>query len=101
MDIYEGEAPAALSELPAPDAVFIGGSSGELEDILKIVYEKNAQARVVITAVTYETLNASTKIFDRLNRDYEVTQISVTETARRGRYHMLQAQNPVFIISAV
>ena len=101
MDIYEGEAPAALSELPAPDAVFIGGSSGELEDILKTVYKKNAQARVVITAVTYETLNASTEIFDRLNRDYEVTQISVTETARRGRYHMLQAQNPVFIIAAV
>ena len=55
----------------------------------------------MITAVTYETLNASTEIFDRLNRDYEVTQISVTETARRGRYHMLQAQNPVFIIAAV
>lgn len=45
-----------LEELPAPDAVFVGGSGGELEDIFKIILKKNPHVRIVITAVTLETV---------------------------------------------
>ena len=52
----EGLAPAACENLPAPTHVFIGGSSGQMEALLTMIWEKNPKARIVATAVALETL---------------------------------------------
>ena len=52
-----------LEELPAPDAVFVGGSGGELEDIFKIILKKNSHVRIVITAVTLETVQEACLLY--------------------------------------
>ena len=83
----------------APDAVFVGGSGGELEDIFKIILKKNSHVRIVITAVTLETVQEAVRLLEQNGFDTpQIVQIAVTEVKKRGQYHMLSANNPVFII---
>ena len=53
--LVEGLAPAALSDLPAPDAVFIGGSKGSLAAIVDAALDKNPDARICVSAIALET----------------------------------------------
>ena len=88
-----------IEKLPAADSVFIGGSGGELEKIMDIVLKKNPGVHIVITAVTLETLNDSVRLMEDKKVDViDIVQIAVTQIKKRGRYHMLAANNPVFII---
>ena len=56
LDIVAGEASEQIVDMPAPDCVFIGGSGGNLGKMLDIIYTKNSDCRVVINAITLETL---------------------------------------------
>lgn len=98
--VVPGQAPGVLTCLPAPQRVFIGGSGGQLLKILDLVADRlRAGGRLVINALTLETL---TQALSRLSTPWltEVVQVAVTRTVPRGNYHLLQALNPVFIISA-
>jgi len=56
LDIIAGRAPAALDKLPDPARVFIGGSDGELEPLLRLCWQRLAQdGLMVISAVTDDT----------------------------------------------
>lgn len=97
--VIEGLAPGALADLPAPDAVFIGGSAGALDGVMRAVLKKNPAARLVVSAVTLETLAAAVDGMKGLALpNIEVTQIAATRAVVRGGYHMLNALNPVFLI---
>ena len=98
LTIVSGTAPEALRGLPAPDRVFLGGTSGNLEEILEQIFEKNPQARVVCTAVTLETVAEAARLFASLENP-EMVQIAVTRTRPAGRYHLMDAQNPVWMFS--
>ena len=98
LDLVPGMAPEALEELPAPDRVFLGGTSGNLEEILNVIFHKNPAARVVCTAVTLETVGEAARLFAGLENP-DMVQISVTRTRQAGRYHLMDAQNPVWIFS--
>lgn len=93
--LAEGRAPAALEDFPTPDAVFVGGSGGELSAILEAVRRANPKARVCVSAISLETLRAAAAEL----RDPEVTQISVSRSRPAGQFHLLLAQNPVFLIT--
>ena len=97
--VREGSCPEVLEDAAAPDAVFIGGSSGELNRIFDAIYAKNPAADIVVTAVSLETLNDAVSSFERFGAAAEISQISVARTKKLGTHTMLQAQNPVFIIS--
>lgn len=100
MTVVPGSAPDAFAPLPPPDAAFIGGSRGSLQSILASLREKNPRMRIVINAVTLETLSGAVEAMRAGALDnVEVCQISATRTVKRGAYHMLDAQNPVFLIS--
>lgn len=95
-----GTAPEAAAELPAPDAVFIGGSRGRLREIMLLALRKNPKVRLVATAVTLETVQQLQQLFAELQLpDCEVVQLAVSRAEQRGSVHLLQAQNPVFIFS--
>ena len=99
MELVEGRAPAALEALPAPDAVFIGGSGGELDAIIALSLKRNPNARICVSAIAIETLSAAVKIMTERGLTVEVTQISVSRTKNAGKLHLLMAQNPVFLIT--
>lgn len=96
-----GRAPARLDEFENPDAVFIGGSGGELEEILKVCAARlNRQGRIVVNAATLETLATAQKVLKELR--FEVA-ISLIQTARSKPILNLtrfEGMNPVYIVTA-
>lgn len=99
IEVVQGEAGKVMQTLPAPAAAFIGGSGGELEDIFKILIQKNPNIRVVLTAVTLETLYQAADLLKKYGFSHtDMVQIAVTRLEERGRYHMMSALNPVFIL---
>ena len=99
--LVEGTAPAALASLPRPDAVFVGGSGGNLPGILDAVFAANPLARVCVSAIALETLQTAVCCFRARGMEAEVTQIAVSRTKCTGELHLLMAQNPVFLITGV
>jgi len=94
-----GEAPGALEPLPPPDAVLIGGSGGELGGIISVVMRKNPDARIAVTAVTVETVSSALSAFTRAGLEAEITQLNTARVKRAGGLHLMEAQNPVTILS--
>lgn len=100
LNILKGEAPQALEDLPAPDGVFLGGTAGKLNVIMELILEKNPSARIVVAAVTLETLGEAVRQFGRLQiPDTDIVQVSVTRARSVGKYHMMEAANPVWLVS--
>ena len=98
--IIEGHAPEVLENLPAPDCVFVGGSGGELREILALAKAKNPAVRVVVNAIALETLFAAQSALQELGfNDIQITQLAATRGRSVGAYTMLTANNPVFILS--
>lgn len=100
LTLAQGHAPEALEALPAPDAVFIGGSGGELARIIEAAFRKNPAVRLCVSAVTLETLSGSVGALTARGLSAEVCQISVSRARKAGDSHLLAAQNPVFLITA-
>ena len=99
--LVEGEAPGCLEDLPDPDRVFIGGSGGHLWEILEIIDGRlPSGGRVVINAITLDTLTAATGYFENAGYQVEVTTINVARTRPFSDYKMFEAYDPVYIIMA-
>ena len=99
LQLVEGRAPEALTNLPAPDAVFIGGTKGGMERIVDLVLSKNENARVCISAIAVETLSAAVTALTRHGLEASVTQLAVSRTKPAGALHLLMANNPTFLIT--
>ena len=99
LSLIEGRAPAALEALPAPDAVFIGGTKGSMAAVVDTVLAKNANARICIAAIALESLSAALAALTAHGLSAEVTQLAVSRTRPAGRLHLLTANNPIFLIT--
>lgn len=97
--LVEGLAPAALSDLPAPDAVFIGGSKGSLAAIVDTALDKNPDARICVSAIALETLSAAVAALTAKGRTVQVSQIAVSRAKAVGGLHLMMAQNPIYLIT--
>lgn len=100
LHVIEGMAPEALEELPAPDCVFIGGSKGKLYEILDAIRKKNPFVRVVLNAISLETMMQVLKYTEENEiEEAEVIQVAVSRAKKVGSYHMMNGQNPIYVIS--
>jgi precorrin-6Y C5,15-methyltransferase (decarboxylating) len=100
LHVISGLAPAALAELPPPDRVFVGGSSGNLEEILRCALEKNPSVRIVVNAITLETVGEALHCFQALALEQvDIAQVTVAKGREAGAYHLMMGQNPVYLIS--
>ena len=97
--LVHGSAPEALSSLPAPDAVFIGGSGGTMRETVRAICTANPKARICASAVTLETLHEATEALKELGFRTEVIQLAVSRSRKAGDLTMMTAQNPVFVIT--
>lgn len=96
-----GVAPEALAKLPVPDAVFVGGSAGELPSIVEAALEKNSQVRLCVPCVTVETLTEACALLSGSRfKGFEACQVSAVRATAVGSHHLMKAQNPVFLVSA-
>ena len=95
----EGMAPQVLEGLPAPDAVFIGGTKGRLSGILEALRQKKKPMRICLSAVTLETVSEALGCVESFRlQNAGACQIAVTGLQPIGGLHMLKAQNPIFLI---
>ena len=96
--VIAGEAPDALFHLPTPSHVFIGGSGGNMEEILQKLMDYNATIKVVINSVTLETVAELSHILKKYDFcDVDMVQLFVSKAKQAGDYHLMQGQNPVYI----
>ena len=100
LEIIEGLAPEALTDLPAPTHAFIGGSSGNLKEIVKLLIEKNPQVRIVINCITLETVSEALETAKEFGfEENEIVQLNASRSKAIGRYHMMMGENPIYIIT--
>lgn len=100
LEIIEGTAPEALENLEPPTHAFIGGSSGKMETILRLLLEKNPSVRIVINCIALETVSETLQCLKTLPvKEEEILQISVSKGKSVGNYHMMMGENPIYIIS--
>ena len=98
MRIVSGIAPEACEPLPAPTHVFLGGTAGNLREILETALRKNPNARIVATAVSLESVAA---LCVRM-ADFETAEcvsLQVAKSSAAGGHNLMRAQNPIFIFT--
>lgn len=96
--VVSGLAPDACNELPAPTHVFIGGSSGNMKEILTLILSRNPKVRIVATAIALETIGELTDCMKDFAKS-EVVSLTVARGRKAGPYHLMTGQNPIYIFT--
>lgn len=100
LEIIKGIAPNIFKDITPPTHVFIGGSSGNLKYIIEDILQKNPFVRVVINAITLETLQEALECIKKYSfKDVDITQVAISKSRQIGRYNLMTGQNPIYIIS--
>jgi len=97
LTIVEGEAPDILEGLPAPTHAFIGGSGGNLPEMIRRLKSMNEQVRIVVNAVTLETVAQMQQLIKEEKLRADVIQVQIARGRAVGDYHLMSAENPVYI----
>jgi precorrin-6B C5,15-methyltransferase / cobalt-precorrin-6B C5,C15-methyltransferase len=93
LSVVTGEAPQALADLPAPDAIFVGGGASAPQMIERAIDALAPGGRLVVNAVTLETQAA---LVDwRARHGGELAQIAVAHAEPVGRFSGWRAAMPV------
>ncbi len=95
--VVEGEAPEALHDLPEPDAVFVGGSGGGFEEIVKFAAVR-ARRTVVLTLITLERVVPAVELLEACGLEAEATLLQASKIKGIGEMHRIAAETPVFVV---
>jgi precorrin-6Y C5,15-methyltransferase (decarboxylating) len=99
--LFEGQAPAGIHAWPDPDAVFIGGSGGALDEIIEVVHARlRPGGRLVLNLIALENLTTATAALDRAGLAWDLIQLGVARCQPILGRHRLTALNPVWILTA-
>ena len=99
--LFGGKAPQGLNTWPDPDAVFIGGSGGELEELIqRILTRLKPAGRLVMNFVTLENLATATAALNNAGASWDVVQLQASRSQPILDMHRMAAQNPVWIVTA-
>jgi len=98
--LINAKAPEGLDAWPNPDAVFVGGSGGELSVLIALIISRlNEDGHLVMNFVTIENLAAATECLKKLGVVWSVTQMQVSRSKPILHMHRMAAENPVWIVS--
>lgn len=99
--IIHGLAQDVLPQLPNVDAIVIGGTTGETEQIIKLAISKlNEGGRIVVTSILIETIyNALKAMQDSELHEIDITQVTIAKAKKTGSGTMMISRNPVIIFS--
>lgn len=99
--LVHNKAPLGMENWPAPHAVFIGGSGGELAELIELIMQRlHESGWLVMNFVTFENLNTALAKLDALGAVWDVTQLQASRSQPILHMHRLSAENPVWIVSA-
>ncbi|WP_107668946.1 precorrin-6y C5,15-methyltransferase (decarboxylating) subunit CbiE [Cyanothece sp. BG0011] len=96
---FQTKAPDKLSTLPNPNRIFIGGSGGNLMDILDVCQEKLVKDGIIIIALaTLENLALSLDWINKNNWNYQLLNINISRSLSIAHLTRLSPLNPVFLV---
>jgi precorrin-6Y C5,15-methyltransferase (decarboxylating) len=99
--LIENKAPLGMAHWPAPNAVFIGGSGGELAELIKLCLAKlQANGCLVMNFVTLENLSVAVEALKQGGATWDVTQLQASRSQPILHMHRMSAENPVWIVCA-
>lgn len=78
---------------------FIGGSSGNMKEIVEELLLMNPSMRIVINVIALETLSTVISMLKELSLESEIVCVQISRSIKAGPYHLMQGQNPVYVIS--
>ena len=98
LTVVRGMAPEALTELPVPTHVFIGGSSGGMRQIIETALSKNNRVRIVVNVIALESAGEIARLTEEPGfDDAEIVQLSIARSRKTGRYNLMNGLNPIWI----
>lgn len=98
--VIAGRAPEALTGLEAPDAVFIGGSKGSMEEIIDVVMERlQPGGRLVVNAITLENVAETYQTFRKRGLVPDVTLLQISRAEPLAHYLRYESLNPIQIFA--
>lgn len=101
IEIIHDRAPNGLECLPKANKIFIGGSGGNLNEILTLIDQKCSQRTIIVmSAIVVDTFIEGYRFFKNNDYNLEVIQVSINRVDPEKRVAMLIANNPIFIITA-
>jgi precorrin-6Y C5,15-methyltransferase (decarboxylating) len=98
VQLIEGEAPQVLRDLPRPDAVFVGGTGGSFEEIVKLC-AVSARRSVVLALVGLERVVPAARILEGCALEVETTFLQASRMKGVGELHRLAAESSAFVVS--
>ncbi len=99
--IVAGRAPQILQNLPAPDAIFIGGSGGALSSILEVAITRlRPHSALVVNLASFEHLCEATNYLREANWTVNCTLVNIAHTRNILDVTRFAAFNPVFVLTA-
>ncbi|AXR62707.1 cobalamin biosynthesis protein CbiD [Leptospira mayottensis] len=100
--VIPGKAPEVLEVLPGPDCIFVGGSKGNLYDIIRISLNRIASlGSLVIDAVTLDNVTEAYHSFKKLTLVPEVTLLNISRGQPLTNYLKYEALNPIHIFKII
>lgn len=71
-----------------------------MEEIVELLLQKNPKIRMVFNAIALETVGEILNVLKKRGLEHEVVSVQVSRAIQAGQYHMMQGQNPIYVISA-
>jgi precorrin-6Y C5,15-methyltransferase (decarboxylating) len=97
LHIKRGRIKDVIKELPQPDRVFLGGSEGELREVIAYLESLPRKVHFVMTAVTMETLAEAMALLSA-KETFSYTQVQIGMSHMVGSYHTTKMNHPVWIM---
>jgi len=99
--LIHAKAPVGLEQWPQADAVFMGGTGGELAELIHICLQRlNPNGWLVMNFVTLENLSTALETLKALDTTWDVVQMQASRSHPILHMHRMQAENPVWIVCA-
>ena len=99
--LVHGKAPEGLQHWPDPDAVFIGGSGGELAELIRLILLRlKPEGWLVMNFVTLENLSVAVDTLKTLGVAWDVVQLQASRSKPILHMNRMAAENPVWLVCA-
>jgi precorrin-6Y C5,15-methyltransferase (decarboxylating) len=97
VEVVEGDAPEALRDLLEPDAVFVGGTGGAFEEVVKLCAVR-ARRSVVLTLIGLERVVPAGKVLEDCGLEVETTLLQTSSVRGIASMHRLVPEGAAFLV---
>lgn len=98
--LINNKAPIGLQDWPDPDAIFIGGTGGELAELIDLCLKRLTEnGWLVMNFVTLENLSTALEALKKLDTNWDMTQLQASRSQPILHMNRMAAENPVWVVS--